>query len=328
MTEAKAKKKTEGGEASAKSLYDDITDRIIMELEAGRTPWVKPWRSDGSGLSVGMPCSAATGRNYSGINILLLWGAAIERGHVTQGWLTYRQARTLGGHIRKGERGSTIVYADRFVPAAERERARRDGDEPKSIPFLKRFTVFNLDQCEGLPEEISASVPPADMGLVLPQAEELIRATGADIRIGGDRAYYETVSDHVRLPPPQAFFEPVDWHRTALHELGHWTGARHRLKRDLSGSFGSKKYAFEELVAELTAAFGCASLGIEPTVCHADYLGSWLDVLREDNRAIVRAASLASKACDYLLGHIGAAGGKAAAGPSVEGETAGARDAA
>lgn len=129
----------------------------------------------------------------------------------------------------------------------------------------------------------------------------MIRATGIDFRIGGDRAFYAPVPDFVQVPPPQAYFEPINWHRTALHELGHATGHPSRLNRDFSGSFGTKKYAFEELVAEINAAFCCASLGIVPTVRHADYIGSWLEVLREDNRAIVRAASQASKAADWLL---------------------------
>jgi antirestriction protein ArdC len=134
--------------------------------------------------------------------------------------------------------------------------------------------------------------------------EALIKSTRIDFRIGGSRAYYAPAHDYVQVPPPQAYFEPINWHRTALHELGHASGAPHRLNRDLSGSFGSKKYAFEELVAEMNAAFCCASLGIVPTVRHADYIGSWLDVLRADNRAIVRAASQASKAADFLLGFL------------------------
>jgi antirestriction protein ArdC len=140
--------------------------------------------------------------------------------------------------------------------------------------------------------------------VIQPKVEALIKATGIDFRIGGSRAFYEPAHDYVQVPPPQAYFEPINWHRTALHELGHAAGAPHRLNRDLSGSFGSKKYAFEELVAEMNAAFCCASLGIVPTVRHADYLGSWLDVIREDNRAIVRAASQASKAADYILGFL------------------------
>ena len=143
-----------------------------------------------------------------------------------------------------------------------------------------------------------ASVPE---GLILPQAEALIAATCADFRVGGDRAFYSPSYDFIQVPQPAAYFESINWHRTAVHELGHWAGAAHRLGRDLSGSFGSKKYAQEELIAEITSAFVCASLGIVPTVRHADYIGSWLEVLREDDRAIVRAASAASKAADYLL---------------------------
>ena len=142
------------------------------------------------------------------------------------------------------------------------------------------------------------------LGLIEPKVEALIKATGIDFRIGGSRAFYIPAHDYVQVPPLQAYFEPINWHRTALHELGHASGAPHRLNRDLSGSFGSKKYAFEELVAEMNAAFCCASLSIVPTVRHADYIGSWLEVLREDNRAVVRAASQASKAADFLLGFL------------------------
>ncbi|WP_245945055.1 ArdC family protein, partial [Pelagibacterium lacus] len=150
------------------------------------------------------------------------------------------------------------------------------------------------------------SIPPTSSGLVLrrPMADFYPAVDSIDFRIGGDRAVYVPAHDYVQVPPPQAYFEPINWHRTALHELGHATGHRSRLDRDLAGSFGTRKYAFEELVAELNAAFCCASLGIAPTVRHADYIGSWLEVLREDNRAIVRAASLASKAADWLLGHL------------------------
>jgi hypothetical protein len=187
------------------------------------------------------------------------------------------------------------------VPDEERRRAERDGGEPNAIRFLKRFTVFNTDQCEDLPREVASAPSPIREGLVVAQAETLIAATGADFRIGGDRAFYCPNYDFIQVPRPDAYFEPINWHRTALHELGHWTGAAQRLDRDLSGSFGSKKYAQEELVAEITSAFVCASLGIVPTVRHADYIGFWLEVLREDHRAIVRAASAASKAADYLL---------------------------
>ena len=288
--------------ADRTSLYDEITGKILAELEAGRLPWIQPWGTAAAKAPLAMPTNAATGRGYSGINVLILWGAVISHGFPSQGWLTFRQALSLGGNVRKGERGTTVVYADRFVPDDERRRARETGDEAQAIPFLKRFTVFNVAQCDGLPQDLAAAVPAPEPGLIEPTVEALIRASAIDFRIGGDRAYYAPAPDYVMVPPPQAFFEPINWHRTALHECAHASGAAHRLGRDLTGSFGSKKYAFEELVAEISAAYLCASLNITPTVRHADYIGSWLDVLREDNRAIVRAASAASKAADYILG--------------------------
>jgi antirestriction protein ArdC len=298
------------------SLYDEITDKIIAELETGRVPWVHPWGTAAAKAPLAMPKNASTGRQYSGVNVLILWGATIERGFTGQSWLTFRQALSLGGHVRKGERGTTVVYADRFIPGDEKRRAAEIGEEAQAIPFLKRFTVFNADQCE-LPDEIATVAPPPPPGLIEPRVEALIKATGITFHIGGDRAFYAPAEDYVHVPPPQAYFEPINWHRTALHELGHATGHRSRLNRDLSGSYGTKKYAFEELVAELSAAFGCASLGIVPTVRHADYIGAWLEVLREDNRAIVRAASQASKAADYLLGFVTDPVASAPADPEV-----------
>ncbi len=283
------------------SLYDDITNKIIGELEAGRFPWVQPWDTATAKAPLAMPRNAATGRHYSGINVLILWGAVTEHGFPDQSWLTFRQALSLGGKVRKGERGTTVVYADRFTPEGEKSRARETGEKAQAIPFLKRFTVFNAAQCDGLPEEVAATAPPTPPGLIEPRVEALIRATGIDFRIGGNRAFYVPSQDFVQVPPPQAYFEPINWHRTALHELGHATGHASRLARDLSGTFSTKKYAFEELIAEINAAFCCASLGIVPTVRHADYIGSWLEVLREDHRAIVRAASQASKAADWIL---------------------------
>ncbi|RBP78307.1 antirestriction protein ArdC [Rhodobacter sp. 140A] len=286
------------------NLYDDITDKIIAELEDGRLPWVQPWGTAAAEAPLAMPRNASTGRQYSGINVLILWGAVIQQGYPTQHWLTFRQALSIGGNVRKGERGTTVVYADRFTPEDEKRRAREVGGDANSIPFLKRFTVFNAAQCEGLPDDIAVEAPPPPPGLIEPRVEALIKATGIDFRIGGNRAFYVPALDYVQVPPPQAYFEPINWHRTALHEMGHATGHASRLGRDFSGSFGTKTYAFEELIAEISSAFCCASLGIIPTVRHADYVGAWLEVLREDSRAIVRAASQASKAADWLLAHL------------------------
>ncbi|WP_257169697.1 ArdC family protein [Bradyrhizobium sp. SRS-191] len=291
------------------SLYEEITNKIAAELEAGRLPWVQPWGTQAAKAQLALPRNAVTWRPYSGINVLILWGAVIEHGFAGQNWLTFRQALSLGGHVRKGECGITVVYADRFIPSDERQRARETGGEAQAIPFLKRFTVFNSDQCDGLPEDIVTAAAPRPAGAIQPVVESLIANSGVDFRIGGDRAFYVPAEDFVQVPPPAAFFEPINWHRTALHELAHASGHSSRLDRDLSGRFGSRKYAFEELIAEIASAFSCAALGIVPTVRHADYIGCWLDVLREDNRAIVRAASQASRVADYLLGFApGAAG--------------------
>src|SRR5579884_4056255 len=242
------------------SLYDEITNKIIGELEAGRVPWVQPCGTAAAKAAPAMPKNAATGRLYSGINVLILWGSVIEHGFPVHGWITFRQALSLGGNVRKGEHGTTVVYADRFIPDDEKKRADETGEEAQAIPFLKRFTVFNIAQCEGLPDDLAVAPPAPEPGLIEPRVEALIKATGIDFRIGGDRAFYVPAQDYVQVPPPQAYFETINWHRTALHELGHATGHASRLGRDLTGSFGSKKYAFEELVAEMNAAFCCASL--------------------------------------------------------------------
>jgi len=296
----------EGGKAPVSSaaprtsLYDEVTRKIISELEAGRFPWVQPWSSSAAG-GPGLPRNALTGRRYSGVNVLLLWGAAISGGHPSQCWLTFKQALEAGGNVRKGERGTTVVYADRFVPEGEKAKAAETGEDAKAVPFLKRFTVFNVAQCEGLRPGLAADPAPLPEREIIPHAEALIEATGADFRIGGAKAFYSPSGDFVAVPPQPAFREQINYYRTAFHELSHWTGHAKRLGRDFSGRFGSKPYAREELCAEISAAFICAALGITPTVRHADYVGSWLEVLKEDNRAIFRAAGQASKAADFIL---------------------------
>lgn len=282
------------------NLYQQITDRIIAELEAGRAPWVQPW--DTARAAISLPHNAVSERRYSGINILTLWDAMVSRGHASHAFLTFRQAIALGGSVRKGEHGIGVIYTRRFIPRKERRRADLEGREPGGgIPFLKWFTVFSVEQCDGLPAHICEPPPPIPDGLILPQADALIKATKADFRIGGPSAFYSPTHDYVQVPRPDDFHDPVNWHRTAFHELGHWVGGASRLNRDQTGAFGSISYGKEELVAEMAGAFVCAALGINPTVRHADYLGSWLEIIRDDNRAILRAASAASKAADYLL---------------------------
>src|SRR5712672_4416067 len=187
------------------NLYDEITDKIIAELEAGRVPWVQPWGTAAARAPLAMPKNASTTRQYGGINVLILWGAVIERGFTAQSWLTFRQALSLGGHVRKGERGTTVVHADHFVPSNEKRRAAETGEAVQVISFLKRFTVFNADQCENLPVEIVTTAPPPPPGLIEPTVEALIKASGITFRIGGERAFYAPAEDYVQVPPPQAY---------------------------------------------------------------------------------------------------------------------------
>jgi antirestriction protein ArdC len=283
------------------NLYREITEKIIAELEQGIVPWVQPWSSGKQLSPLGLPVNGLTRRSYSGINILLLWSALEDRGFASPYWVTFKQCIAMGGSVRKGEKGTHVYFADRFVPQKERARAEKDGDEANSIAFLKRYTVFNAEQCEGLPKGLIATPEPKAEQQIVPEAEALIAATGADFRVGGDQAFYVPSEDFVRIPHQAAYTDPINWYRTAFHELGHWTGHKTRLDRNLTTKFGTQDYAREELVAEMATAFVCASLGIVPTVRHVDYIGNWLQVLKEDAKAIVRAASLASKASDFIL---------------------------
>ena len=248
----KERTESDRAEASRANLYDEVTARIIGELEAGRFPWVQPWGqpdADGGAIGPGLPRNALTARRYSGVNVLILWGAVIEHGYPSQGWLTFKQALEAGGCVRKGEHGATVVYADRFTPEAEKVRAVETGSDAKTIPFLKRFTVFNVAQCEGLRSGLAPDPAPLPERQIVPIAEEVIAATGIDFRVGGNRAFYVPAQDYVQVPPQPAFFEQINYYRTCLHELCHGTGHKSRLNRNLVNSFGSKDYAREELIA-------------------------------------------------------------------------------
>ncbi|SLK08788.1 ArdC family protein [Novosphingobium mathurense] len=249
---AKSRRQDHGEHAERGNLYAEVTDRIIAELEAGRVPWVQPWgrpTGEGAAAAPGLPRNALTHRNYSGVNVLILWGAVIAHGYPSQSWLTFRQALEAGGNVRKGERGTMVVFADRFTPEAERERARETGEDAKAVPFLKRFTVFNVAQCEGLRPNLAADPAPLPEREIVPIAEEVIAASGVDFRIGGSHAFYVPSADYVQVPPQPAFYDQINYYRTALHEMTHATGHPSRLDRDLINKFGSKDYAKEELVA-------------------------------------------------------------------------------
>lgn len=284
-----------------RDIYEEVTNTIIAELEAGAAPWVKPWTT-GAG-SCGLPYNASTKTPYSGVNILLLWDIGIRRGYTVPAWMTYRQAQANGGNVRKGEKGAGIVFTKRVPIRGDADNDAGDDTTttgPRTRGFLKHYTVFNVAQIDGLPEEIAPTPKPLSADQRIERAEAFITATCADIRHGGDKAYYAPHPDFVALPFPQDFINLEGYYATANHELGHWTGHKSRLDRDFSGRFADQAYAAEELVAELTSAFVCAALGIHGELRHAGYIESWLKLLKSDKRAIFTAASKASAAADFL----------------------------
>lgn len=284
---------------SRPDIYARITQQIIAQLEAGVRPWTQPWTA---GSAVNRPLRH-NGIPYSGINVILLWSEAAARGYTASTWMTFRQALALGGHVRKGERGATVVYADTLVRT---ETSDAGEDETTRIPFLKAYTVFNLDQIEGLPERFGPEAPPkANPDDRIADVEEFFAACGADVQHGGGCAYYALQPDYVQMPPFESFRDAGSYYATLGHELTHWTRHPSRLDRDFGRlRFGDPGYAREELVAELGAAFLCADLGLvlEPREDHAAYIGSWLAVLREDKRFIVSAAAHAQRAVVWLQG--------------------------
>ena len=277
------------------SVYERVTESIVAELEKGVAPWVKPWTGGGNPM---MPYNATTQRRYSGVNILLLWDAALSHGYRSSAWLTFRQASGIGGHVKKGEHGCSIVYASSFT---KNDTDSATGEETeKRIPFLKSYSVFNVEQTEGLPSQVYQVAEPKPLEEAIEEVEAFITHIGADVRHGGDRACYMPAYDAIQLPDPCTFESAAAYYATSCHEHAHWSGAKSRLDRDLTGRFGSAAYAAEELVAELTSAFLCAALSIPGRLRHAEYLGSWLKILKEDKRAIFTAASKATEAAAFL----------------------------
>ncbi|MFK7818106.1 MAG: ArdC family protein [Planctomycetaceae bacterium] len=295
-----ATKRKQRSSKPRRDVYQDITDTIVRQLEDGIRPWLKPWNAEHAAGRITRPLRH-NGEPYNGMNILMLWCSAEEHGFVSPYWLTFKQAQALGGHVRKGEKGSPVVYASTF----EKTDTNANGEDVEQrIPFLKQYTVFAADQCEGLSEHFyELKQPPNESIERIAAADTFFQATEADIREGGNRAYYAIGSDHIQMPPLECFRDAESQAATLAHELTHWTRHKTRLDRDLGRKrWGDEGYAMEELVAELGSAFLWADLSITPEVMpdHAAYLASWLKVLKEDKRAIFSAASLASKAVDYL----------------------------
>lgn len=287
--------------STRKDCYSEITTAIISDLEKGIRPWVRPWHS-----GAGTPCRPLrnNGEPYRGINVLWLWRVAHLAGYTSPYWFTYQQARQLGAHVRKGEKASLVVYANLYTKTED-----DDDRDPKErrIPFLKAYSVFNADQIENIPERFTPKALTEDEisfeHWPNAEAETFFANTGITLREDPDRAFYSVFEDAVYMPPLRKFEEAERYFSTLAHEMTHATGHPTRVPRNFPRTgFGTSNYAREELVAELGAAFLCADLGLSlhPRPDHADYIGNWLQVLRNDKRAIFQAAALAQKATDFL----------------------------
>jgi antirestriction protein ArdC len=291
-------------EKSRADIYARITDRIVADLERGVRPWTQPWTVANTAGRITRPLRH-NGQPYSGVNVILLWSEAVARGFTSPTWMTFKQAIELGGHVRKGETSSTVVYASRFTKTET--DVNGDGIE-RDIPFLKAYAVFCVDQIEGLPEHYYGR--PATVSTPIERnahADAFFANTGAVVRHGGTMAFYAPSSDHIQMPPIESFRDAESYVAVRAHETVHWTAPSHRVNRDLSryGKDRSER-AREELIAELGSCFLCADLGIvpelEPRPDHASYLESWLEALSNEKRFIFAAAAHAQRAVAYLHG--------------------------
>lgn len=285
-------------------VYQSITDRIIASLEKGVSPWVKPW-SEGAkqtGNSL-LPSNAISGNNYRGINTMLLWSEQVEKGYDSNTWVTYKQAGELGGNVIKGEKSTAIIYFQMILLKTP-ENLALPKDKQQKIPMLKQYYVFNLGQCEGITSKKVKIPKVLEVGYT--NALDFATRTGADIKHGGNEAFFTRQHDFIRMPHQEQFRSLTDYDGTLLHELTHWTGHKSRLEREFGARFGDNAYAFEELVAEIGSAFLCGQLGVSDSNGHTDlqheaYLASWLKVLKSDKKAIFKASTLAQKASDFLI---------------------------
>jgi antirestriction protein ArdC len=280
-------------------VYSRVTDQIIADLEAGVRPWVRPWNAHAAG-EVSRPLRY-NAMPYRGINVVLLWLAALRQQFRNPLWMTYKQAVELGGQVRKGAKGSLVVYADTFT---RRETGDNGQEQEVAVPFLKSYTVFNCEQIDGLPDHYYAKAEqPGHPVERIERADRFIANTGADIRHGGGMAYYSPAGDFVQMPPLASFRSAEAYYATLCHELCHLTRHPSRLNREFGRKrWGDEGYAMEELVAELGAAFLCADLGLPLEIRddHAAYISCWLKILKNDKRAVFTAAGHAQRAADFL----------------------------
>ncbi|EAS1759902.1 DUF1738 domain-containing protein [Salmonella enterica] len=294
-------------------LYQSVTDKIISALESGVPPWKRPWQSVNRNASDYIPRNGITHRAYNGVNILLLWLAASENGWQSQRWLTFRQANEAGGNVRKGEKASLAIFFKPY-PVVRKNSAGAPVLNERGEPIvderaiIKHMPLFNIEQCENLPETGDGTVPVTVTSsfVEMPEMMDIVNALGVQLHHRPqNRAFYRPSSDSITLPMPDQFVSENGYRATLLHELTHATGHRQRLAREgivrKSGRFGDPTYAFEELVAEIGSAFLSAKFNIHEEIQHASYLNSWLKVLKEDKHAIFRACRQAREASDFLL---------------------------
>jgi antirestriction protein ArdC len=279
--------------AVRRNLHEEVSARIIKELEAGAAPWNRPWSST-AGQNV--PQNAVTNRPYSGCNVILLW-LARDRGWPTPRFLTLKQAIDAGGNVRKGQHG-TKVYFVKQLRICEGDAG--DEIDEKIVPMLREYTVFNVAQCENLADSIIKGKP---VRVRNPDArdelaDQFLRSTAADIREGQGEAYYAPGADFISLPCFEAFKGADHFYNVAFHELTHWTGHKSRLDRDLRHRFGERAYAAEELVAELGAAFLAAEFSFDGDVRNAGYIAGWIELLKADKRAFFTACNRAQAAAE------------------------------
>lgn len=287
---------------SAFDVYKAVTDRILELLDSGTVPWRNPIRT----AEQGWPANVESRRAYRGINVFLLAVTTWCKGYGSPYWLTFRQAVAKGGHIRKGEKASMVVFWK------QHQTTDQQTGEPKQVPVLRYYHVFNLDQCKGVkaPEESTDVRPPFQP---LKEADRIIAGYsphaggGPAIEHGGHQAIYIPPTDTVLVPAPDAFGTHESYYATAFHELAHSTGHSKRLDRGLDKRlqpFGSQDYSREELVAEMGAAFLCASAGISPPTIEqsAAYIDGWKKRLKADRKVVVMAAGAGQRACDWILG--------------------------
>ena len=286
-----------------RDLHREITQRFIDALNEGCAPWIRPWEDTGSNVPGEFPVNAATGRRYQGINITLLWQSSAESGYASNRWLTYRQASMAGGHVRRNEKGTRVVF---YRTIEKRKNATDPPDSPpETFRVMRAFTLFNVEQCEELPDSVLGEAVACAMPRSgFPDVDALVERCGVPIRHGGNSASYDRKTDAILMPPANSFKSAEHYYCTLLHELCHWTGRQDRLDRPgitARIAIASAGCAYEELIAEIGSAFLCAEFGIRGDLRHEAYVESWIDLMEDKPRAIFQAAAEAQTAADYLI---------------------------